>query len=122
MICKLVPPIRLTCYSLRPRSMLENLFEKCFLIPRCYTNYQDFLRSGQLDSTFALKLRPYLSPAYLFPLYSTISPFSKFLRCCTRPSSASHLYCERSFTKLKVILSYMGAVWGKIDSVIWPYH
>jgi len=84
-------------------------------------NDQDFLRAGQLNSlyTFALKLWPYLSPAYLFPQYSTTSPFSKFSRCSTSPSNAGHLYSERSFTKLKIILSYIRAVWGKINSVIW---
>ena len=95
---------------------------------RWYTNDQYFLRSGHLNSTFALKLRYYLSPAYLFLRYSTTSPFSKFSRCCIQkvfPTLLSHLYCERSFTKLKITLSYIiWAVWGKIDSVIWPllYH
>jgi len=56
--------------------------------------------------TVALKLMPYLSPAYLFPRYSTTSPFSKFSRRSTSHSNASHLYCERSFTKFKIMLSY----------------
>ena len=69
--------------------------------------------------TVAHKRRPvYLSPAYLFPRYSTTSPFSKCSRWYTSPFNAGHLYCEQSFTKLKIILSYI--VWGKIDSVIWP--
>ena len=59
--------------------------------------------------TFALTLRLYLSPAYLSPRYSITSPFSKFRRCSTSPSKASHLCCERSFTKLKIILSYIQA-------------
>jgi len=44
--------------------------------------------------TFALKLQPYLSPAYLS--LDTQQSLSKFSRCSTSPSNASHLYCERS--------------------------
>ena len=56
-------------------SICSKFFLRNVSLIRCYINDQDFLRSGQLNSTFAPKLRHYLSPAYLFPRYSTTSPF-----------------------------------------------
>ena len=45
-----------------------------------------------------------------------IAPLQDFQRSGQlNASNASHLYYE-------IILSYIWAVWGKIDSVIWPYH
>src|SRR6218665_852364 len=125
---KLVPLIRLTRYSMRTRChnrelpMFENLFGKCCLTKMLYKRSRFSKIWSVKLSTFALKIRPYLSPTYLFPRYSTTSPFSKFSRCSTSPSNASHLYCELSFTKLKIILPYIRVVWGKIDSVIWSHH
>src|SRR6218665_2884485 len=89
----------------------------------CYTNDQDFLRSGQLNSLLLLlNLGPTLAPL-TFSL-DTQQPrlFPNFSRCSTSLSDIIHLYCERSFIKLKIILSYIRAVSDTIDSVIWPYH
>jgi len=82
-------------------------------LPRCYTNDQDFLSSGQLNSTSALKLRPYLSPAYLFPRYSTSQQprlFPNFHVALQVLPTLAIFIVRFNFTKLKIILSYMRAV------------
>ena len=91
--------------------------------PRCYTSEQDFIRSDQLNSLLlVLNLGPTLAPL-IFSL-NTQQPclFQIFATLQVLPTLLSHLYCVLCFTKLMIILSYIQAVWGKIDSVIWPYH